>query len=486
MAHRTPRELITLYWDEVWNNRRTELIRELCADPIIRHDPGSTTALSIEDQIARVRQQSEALEPYFEHEVLLADETHVTSVWNMHTRKGERIELCGIEVFKAVDGKFTDCWNSSYTPGRWGREGDAAVPADLPPPALIADPDQITPQWVQAVLQHAGIASPRVSLLHTRPLGHGNLSATVRTEITYNANAENAVRSVVAKLTSGIAQAVDIAGAHDVYRRECEVYGFLGATPPLATPRCFWRKVGADGRTINLVLEDLSQRTRPGDQIAGCSVAEAQAVAAELARLHAAFWDDARLDTADWLYDRAADVPAALAQNTLAAAEFRRRFTGRIDGGVLDAIDCVVADLPRHFAAQPKGRTLVHGEPRVDNVLFEDGAGGPRAWLIDWQFAGRASPMFDLAYFLSGSLPTEARRGIDAALVASHQAAIAAVDSSFTLEQARSEFAGALPLALYFTVGAVLAMPEGGHADQLLLTLAERNVAALRDWGVLA
>lgn len=484
MAHRSPRELIELYWDEVWNNRRAELIREICADPIIRHDPGSLTALSVDDQIARVRQQSEKLEPCFTHEVLLADDTYVTSVWNMHTRKGERIELCGIEVFKAVDGKFTDCWNSSYTPGFWGREGDASVPADLPPPALIAGADQITPTWIQAVLQHAGISAPRVSLLNTRPVGHGNLSATVRTEITYNANAADAVRSVIAKLTSGIGQAVEIAAAHDVYRRECEVYGFLGAEPPLATPRCYWRQVGPDGRTINLVLEDLSERTRPGDQIAGCSVQEAEAVAQELASLHAAFWDDPRLGGSDWLYNRAAGAEAAAVTNTMAAKAFRERFGGRTDPALLDAIDRVVADLPRHFAAIPRARTLVHGEPRVDNVLFEDRPDGPRAWLIDWQFADHGSPMFDLAYFLSGSLTVEDRRSIDQLLVARHHAAIAAIDPAYTLEQARAEFAGSLPLALYFTVGAVLAMPPSEHGDRLLLALAERNIAALRDWGV--
>lgn len=484
MAHRSPRELIELYWDEVWNNRRTELIREICADPIIRHDPGSVTALSVEDQIARVRQQSETLEPHFSHEVLLADDTYVTSVWNMHTRKGELIELCGIEVFKAVDGKFTDCWNSSYTPGRWGREGDASVPADLPPPGLIASADQITPQWVQAVLQHAGIAAPRVSLLSTTPIGHGNLSATVRTEITYNANAADAVKAIVAKLTTGIGPAVEIAAAHDVYRRECEVYGFLGGRPPLSTPRCFWRNVGADGRTINLVLEDLSQRTRPGDQIAGCGVAEAEAVAKELAALHAAFWDDPRLDEADWLYNRGGGAETAAVTNTLAAKAFRERFAGRTDPALLDTIDTVVADLPRHFAAIPQGRTLVHGEPRVDNVLFEDSPDGPKAWLIDWQFADRGSPMFDLAYFLAGSLTVEDRRSIDQGLVERHHVAIAAMDPGYSLEQARAEFAGSLPLALYFTVGAVLAMPPSEYGDLLLLTLAERNVAALRDWGV--
>ncbi|MCW1381847.1 phosphotransferase [Novosphingobium sp. KCTC 2891] len=484
MAHRSPKELIELYWTEVWNNRRTEMMKELCADPIIRHDPGSVTALSLEDQMARVRQQSERLEPYFEHEVLHADDTYVTSVWNMHTRKGERIELCGIEVFKAVDGKFTDCWNSSYEPGRWGREGDAAVPDNLPEPAMIAGADQITAPWVQAMFQHAGVDAPRVSMVSTRAIGHGNMSQTIHAQITYNANAANAVNSVVCKLTSAVPQAVEIAGAHNVYGRECAVYEYLGDTPPLSVPRAFWRNVGAEGRAINLVLEDLTERTRAGDQIAGCSVAEAEAVGAELAKLHAASWKDARLDNADWLYDRRGGAAQAAEGFALAATEWRRRFAGRIDPALLDAIDAFVPKMHDAIMAASDGPTLIHGEPRVDNILFEDSAQGPRAWLIDWQFADRGSPMFDLAYFLSGSLSPEDRRACEAGLIERHVATIAAVDPAYGVEQARAEYAASLPVALQFTVGAALAMPETDHNDRLLLALAERNVAALRDWGL--
>lgn len=483
MRTKTPRELIELYWTEVWNNRQVELIRELCADPIIRHDPGSTTALSLEDQIARVRQQSEAAEPYFEHEVLLADDTYVTSVWNMHTRKGERIELCGIEVFKAVDGKFTDCWNSSYVAGRWGREGDASVPADLPPPGLISGPDQVTPEWLQSVFQQAGVDVPRISMIKSAPIGSGNLSVTCRSAITYNANAERAVRSVICKLTTGIIAAAEIAAAQDVYRREAAVYDFIGIEPPFATPRCYWSAAGADGRTLNLVLEDLSERTRAVSQVAGCTRAEARAVGAELARLHAAYWNDPRLDQAGWLLDRSATAQRAGEVQCAAAAEFRRRYAGRITDECLAAIDHFAAHAEMAIAALPRGQTLIHGEPRVDNVLFEDTDDGHRAWLIDWQFADRGSPMFDLAYFLAGSLDPEDRRAVEQELIASHQAAMAAVDPAYTLEQARAEFRASLPIALHFSAGAVLAVPPGEAEDKLLCTLVERNVSALRDWG---
>lgn len=54
MAHQSLRELITLYWVEVWNEGHVELIREICGDPIPRHTAGPIERLSHDQQIARV------------------------------------------------------------------------------------------------------------------------------------------------------------------------------------------------------------------------------------------------------------------------------------------------------------------------------------------------------------------------------------------------------------------------------------------------
>ena len=32
MAHRTPRELIEIYWDRIYNAGEVELVREVCAE----------------------------------------------------------------------------------------------------------------------------------------------------------------------------------------------------------------------------------------------------------------------------------------------------------------------------------------------------------------------------------------------------------------------------------------------------------------------
>jgi len=481
-GQRTPKELIELYWTEVWNNRNAGLIRDLCADPIIRHDPGSVTALSVEDQIARVRQQSESAEPYFEHEVLHADDTYVTSVWNMHTRKGARVELCGIEVFKAENGKFTHCWNSSYVAGRWGREGDKSVPDDLPPPGFILGSENVTPAWLQSVFQHAGVDAPRISIVGVEPIGHGNLSETVRANITYNSNAEKAISSVVCKLTSGIPGAVDIAGLQDVYAREVAVYRLFGNAAPLNVPRAFLASASSDGRALNLVLEDLSRRTSLGNQLEGCRPAEAKAVVTEFAKLHVAYWKDPGVAQAPWLLGRR-NGAAAVDETFKAGAQiFRQRFTGRMDERYLDGMDRFIGHASEWTKANVGAETLIHGEARIDNVLIEQTAQGPVAWLIDWQFADLGSPMFDTAYFLAGSLSSIDRKACERDLIALHQEMIARKDASYTLDRALEDYARALPFALFTTVGAATVVPPGDHADRLLMTLLSRNVDSLIDW----
>jgi hypothetical protein len=483
---RTPRELIELYWERVWNNREADLIREICADPIIRHDPNSVTALSHDEQVNRVRQQSAEMEPFFTHEVLLADDTYVTSVWNVYSRKGERIELCGIEVFKAENGRFTHCWNSTYTPGRWGREGDASVAKDLPPPALLSSVEQIDTHWIQRVLRHAGLDVPRVGLVRTTPIGQGNVSSTVKVRVDYNADAGDAPRSLIAKFHSQIPEANALVARYGIYAREAAVYTLFGAEPPLQIPRVYLAKVAPDGMSINLVLEDLSDRCRLGDQIAGCGTAEAAAVIDQLARLHRRYLNAAELDDIAWGGERPFANGLAAETYAAGAALYRERFADRLSSDEFAIIDAFVPLVGHWAAAQPRHRTLVHRDPRVDNVLFataQDGA--PSAYLIDWQCAGVGDPQFDLAYFLTGSLSPEDRRACERDLIGRHAAVLREVDPTYTDEAAFEAYRRNAVSGLEATVAAAVAIPSTPATDALLLALVRRNCAAVADWGSL-
>ena len=114
MPYRTPRELIELYWEEVWNKGNVELIREICGNPMLRHNPGWMTKFDHEQQIARVRERFETMSPIFTHEVLIADGEYVSSIWNMTSKSEKYPVMCGIETFRAQNGRLTECWNPGY------------------------------------------------------------------------------------------------------------------------------------------------------------------------------------------------------------------------------------------------------------------------------------------------------------------------------------------------------------------------------------
>ncbi len=75
------------YVDQVWNQRKVELIPELCANPVIRHDFTRDWAVS--------------------HE---AQRDFATIVWEI-TSSVSDFKAAGIEVMKIVDGKIVENWN---------------------------------------------------------------------------------------------------------------------------------------------------------------------------------------------------------------------------------------------------------------------------------------------------------------------------------------------------------------------------------------
>ncbi|WP_164478542.1 nuclear transport factor 2 family protein [Mycolicibacterium stellerae] len=116
---RTALETVSLYFRDMWNGRSVELVTEICANPITRHDPGNNRTLSHAEQIARIVELMNKDEPHIELSVLHGDDTHVTAVWNIVRAGGGQRVISGIEVFRVRDGRITDVWNSPYSTEPW-------------------------------------------------------------------------------------------------------------------------------------------------------------------------------------------------------------------------------------------------------------------------------------------------------------------------------------------------------------------------------
>lgn len=478
MGTRTPRELIEIYWDEVYNNGRTELIREVCADPIIRHDPESVTPLSHDEQIERV-ERSLRIKPYFTHRVLHADDRWVTSVWNMDSMEGKGVKLCGIEVFEAEDGRFTRCWNSTYMKGFWGEDGDLFDPGKLTAPPLLETTGEITAQWMERALAAGGVVVPQRIAIEPKvePIGHGTSGTTAQVHMGYNVGTVTAPTDVIAKFgrTRGVSPGMSPG------ERELFTYRLLGNDARFRKPRLFFGERDDSGLT-NLVLEDLSDRTRPGDQIAGCSIAEARATVRELAAFHAAFWNDEAALASDWLIDHNDMLPLYNAGADRLAPWLGERMPAE-DLALVETFRVKSGDW---LALSPSRRTLIHSDPRVDNVLFEDTADGVAAWIIDWQLPAAGDPMHDVAYFLSGSVSPDDRRACERELVAEYAGLIRSSMADYSDEEALESYRRNVVSGLWLTVIACSAIEQSDHNADLIYALMERNCAVIRDWDALA
>lgn len=477
MAYRTPRELIEIYWERVYNAGEVELVREVCADPIIRHDPNFVTALSHDEQITRVR-RSVAIAPLFTHRVLHADDRFVTSVWNMVSRDGRNIQLCGIEVFEAENGRFIRCWNSAYEKGLWGEDGDQFDAATLLPPELVGSAAAISADWLLRAFAAGGVVTPQRLAMEPEitPIGHGTTSETVRVRASYNSGTITAPTLVIAKIGRPLASAL---GSTSPFELERQAYILFGQTPGFRIPRAYFNATDASG-LCNLLLEDVPARA--GDQIAGCSLADATAVVRELARFHRGWQEKQGLSEQAWM-SRPQQFLPAYAKGAAVLAEW---LSNRIPAEVLTMVDAFGALAERWLAQAPSRRTLIHGDPRVDNVLFETTPDGLRACLIDWQSLRFGDPQHDVAYFLSGSISPQDRRAGERDLLAEYVRVFAEVDPSYTFDQALESYRANIASGLWLTVIAAAYIERNDHNAELLVALVTRNASAVKDWDGLA
>jgi len=254
---------------------------------------------------------------------------------------------------------------------------------------------------------------------------------------------------------------------------------------PVCTPRSHYAAIADDASAFTLVLDDLAD-SRPGDQIEGCPVPAAEAAVVNLAALHGPTWCREEIASRPWLSTDPSLTAEALAPVLEAAADqFADRFSGDLTDGeraVLDASRQVLA--PWMIASAPTF-AVVHGDYRLDNLLFALGDPGKVA-AVDWQTVGIAQPGRDLAYFLGTCLAVHDRRRHEHELVARYHGALAAqgVDD-YPLDQCIDDYrAGMLHGPLIILLGRFTASTTQ-RGDAMFLAMWRRCSAAIVELGTL-
>jgi len=115
-------DFLQRYTDDVYMARDAEAARQYIADPCLRHEHGHLVTMSIDENVARVRDfLARATTMRFDNVVVVQDDTHVASAYDITFGNGDALQtVSGIEIFRVVDGKITETWNSSIQAGAWG------------------------------------------------------------------------------------------------------------------------------------------------------------------------------------------------------------------------------------------------------------------------------------------------------------------------------------------------------------------------------
>src|SRR5690606_22033218 len=145
----------------------------------------------------------------------------------------------------------------------------------------------LTPAWLTLALRRGGtlddsarVQAARVEVIGT-DRGIGGLVARVHLEY---APAEAGPPTLVAKLPSEDERNRSGGRCLRFPQREVRFYTEIGPTRPLGTPRCHLAAVDDDGDGFILLLEDLDHLAA-GDDLAGCTDAEAEAAIDALAAM---------------------------------------------------------------------------------------------------------------------------------------------------------------------------------------------------------
>ena len=157
-----------------------------------------------------------------------------------------------------------------------------------------------------------------------------------------------------------------------------------------------------------LLMEDLSHLLA-GDQVVGLTYEQTLSAVRNMAAIHAEFWMDSALEQYNWLPHHGlwfASPKQSVMEDFFAT--YGVRFGSEVTalyGAVLEQSDAINA------ALNQRKWTLIHGDLRADNLLFDANLGAPKSVILDWSWAARGHAAVDVAFLVGGSTPVAQRFG---------------------------------------------------------------------------
>jgi hypothetical protein len=315
----------------------------------------------------------------------------------------------------------------------------------------------------------------------TERIGTGQVGECHRITLTYPANeteTETGPASVVLKLGASGHLSRESGMKLGIYERESRFYSEIA--PSLNSDslvKCYDTRFDRDRDAFYILLEDIQPAT-VGDEIRGATLDQARLALDALGKIQSV---SLSTEHPGWVGNQKPPSQIYLQQLWLG---FLGRYGSRVKPEHQEVVTRWLACFDAYaekIKAITKNRCLVHGDYRLDNMLFRDEGGEPASVsVVDWQMLNMGSVFQDLAYFIGMSIPTDLRRQNITDLLQVYINAFGP-NPPFTLDEClegiRAQSFWGLPLA--FASPMILEQTERG--DDMFFTMLDRLATFIID-----
>lgn len=336
--------------------------------------------------------------------------------------------------------------------------------------------DELDARWVSEHLAFGDVTN-----VSSSSVGHGQVANCYRL-VLERGGAPSA--SVIAKVPSHDAVSRSTATLQHLYEREVSFYQLLASNVAIRTPACHFA-LRDETDNFLLILEDLSPAV-PIDQFGGIDVDVARHGLSALAGLHGPTHALEDLHRSSWLRGVSEELaPLYAVVVPTFFDQFLERYAERLDGDVRDVVSALKERLTLFSDYATAHPCVTHGDFRTDNLLIGALGGAVPLAVVDWQTIGVASPLLDVAYFLTTSLTPDDCARYDSELIDFYLDAMSEQQVRISRAVAHQEFARYTLQPIIMLVAASVIVEQTPRGDDMFLSMIARAVVAATRWDAL-
>ena len=334
-------------------------------------------------------------------------------------------------------------------------------------------PEEVTVDWLADHLPHAPAG------FEWSYVGTGQVGDSVRFTLDYHGGADGPP-SVVAKFPAADETSRATATGFGLYRHEVGFYRHVAGQVGMRVPRCHAAKIDEDGGDFILLMEDCGP-CEQGDQLAGCTAEQAREVVRQAALLHRGTWGREDLFAAQWLAPKPEARAMLGAAYPQATAVFAERYADALEPELMEVVRALGEHSDRWFDRDVAPRCLVHGDYRLDNMLFAIHGGLEPLAVLDWQTLVPGDGLTDIGYFLGAGIKPDLRAEIETELLSLYREEMARGGIELSDEDMRDGYAGGALHGVATAVFSAAFVKRTERGDAMFLAMADGACRLVRD-----